>query len=338
LASIRDLELDRDRMESILEILEQEFSSTQDRIFSFLTFLYPRDVVVKIRENLKSGQIDKNILATEMCDLLFDQTMKPLLMPIFSSIPVDEKVRALNKEFPQETLLPLDRLKNISYHDFSRVNTWLRILAMQKLADSSKTIPKEVLANLHIPDPFVKETAYSVAFEIDRNVAWKKLSEESKEFQRKMEGILGTDPRLGKTDSIFEKVQKLKKCELFASLDEDILLKLALQLIRVDLSGSKLYSSGYLPTEYVHFVAKGAIKVDSLNGGSQEFRSNELMGIFRPLDLRKTKFFSEEETEVLAIEGRKFYQLVAVYDDLANALLSTYFVEDEVEVADEMPI
>ncbi len=331
LASMRDLELDRDRMDNILDILRLEFSSTQDRIFSFLTFLYPRDVIVKIRENLKSGQTDKNILATEMCDLLFDQTMKPLLMPIFSNIPTEEKAKALNKEFPQETLSPMDRLKDISYQDFSRVNTWLRILAMQKLAMYSEKIPKEILANLHIPDPFVKETAYCVAFQIDSNLAWKKLNKETKDFQRKMEGLLGTDPRLGKTDSIFDKVQKLKRCSLFSSLDEDILLKLALQLVRVDLADSRLYSTGYQHTEYVHLVVNGVVQLQNRNGATEEIHPNELFGVFEPIDLRKTPFKSGKGAEVLAIEGRRFYQLVAIYDELSNAILSAYFIEEEIE-------
>ena len=327
----RDLELDRIRMEDILEILETELKQTRDRVFSFLTFLYPKDIVNKIRGNINSGRTDKEILAAEMCDLLFDETMKPLLMPIMSEVGPDEKLKSLNKEFPQQTLLPIERLLDISYGDFNRVNTWLRILSMYKLSENVDKIPREILANLHIEDPFIKETAYCCAFGIDGTLARKKLLMESKDFQNKVENLLGTDPKLGKAASIYEKVDRLKQCPLFTDLDEDILLKLALKLFRVDLVGGQMYSRYYLPTDHVHFIVNGLVAIRSKRGDKLEFEPNDLMGLFHPIDLTKGGVLSHTEAEILAIDKRRFCQLVLVYDGLSQALASRYYETDEIE-------
>ena len=327
----RDLELDRVRMSDILEILNVELKKTRDRVFSFLTFLYPKETINKIRENLNSGRTDKEILAAEMCDLLFDETTKPLLMPIMSEVGSEEKLKALNKEFPQQSLLPMERLKDISYGDFNRVNTWLRILAMNKLAESADQVPREILANLHIDDPFIKETAYLCAFEIDRIVARKKLQLETRDFQSKMEGLLGTDPKLGRAASIYEKVEILKNCEIFNGLDEDILLKLALKLFRVNVSGGRMYSRHYMPVEHVHLVVSGPVTIRSSLGEVLDFGPNDLMGVFRSIDLTKDAILSHQESEILAIDKRRFNQLVMVYDELSLALAKRYYIEDEVE-------
>ena len=310
----------------LVACLQREYVKVIEKIFVLLSFLYPRNVIQKISSNIRDRSTQKNVLGIEMCEMVLSNTLKPILIPLFSNFTTLERIKILKKEFPQERLTPIERLENIVYYDFTEVNLWIKIMAMYILAKKVKTVPKEIYANLYIKNPVIKESAYLAISKINKEEFHKRIATESNEYKLYFDRLLGIDPALGKQDTIFERVNKLKRLRLFKDVHEVILIKVAMHLIKIDLSGSEFYSKEYLRIPYIHFISRGKLDV-VFSENDIERHSDEAFGLFDAFNLRDVRFEAKDKTQILAIEANTFFELVSTYDELAYVLKSYMVVQ-----------
>jgi ATP/ADP translocase len=327
LASKQDLIGMKNEASEMITCLQGEYNRATEKIFAFLSFVYPRNTIQQIRSNLKAESTVKNVLGFEMCELIFSDTLKSILIPVFSNNPENERVKLLIKEFSQQRLSPMRRLENIVYHNFTKVNAWLKILATDIISKNTKLVPKEIFANLHINNPAIKESAYLAIHKINQEEFYKRIGEEQNDYRLYFDKLLGNDPVLGKKDSIFESVNKLKGFTLFGNLHEIVLIKLATLILKIDLSETDFYCKEYGSSTYVHFVDRGSLHL--LNSGNDlesDFEKGDMFGLFDAYNLRDIDFEAAQGTQLLAIDAEYFFQLVSIYDELSEALMEHFLV------------
>lgn len=334
LACISDLGVERNEMKELISSLETEFEQSRDKIYIYLSFIYPENTILQIKENLQSTSTEKYVLGIEMCEMVLKPELRSMLIPLFMNSSNSEKLRLLNKEFPQQNLSPFERLANISYYDFTRVNTWIKILSMHLISKMDQGIPKEVIANTYINNPTIKESAYLAIRRLNSDIFVNRIENESHEYRQYFDRLVGKDRIRGKSDSTFKLINKLKSFDLFRNIYEGILMKIAFYLFKVKLVEGNELSVRYGYDEYIHFIYKGGLTLKTSDSGEEViFEKGSISGLFEPFNLRDTDFRIHGKTELLVIEAPIFFKLVSIYDDLSNTL---YKKADSLEPKDDL--
>jgi hypothetical protein len=334
LACKSDLKVKRNKMKVLLSSLETEFEQSKEKIFIYLSFIYPEETILKIKENLVSTSTQKNVLGIEMCEMLLKPALRSMLIPVFMNSSHSEKLKLLNKDFPQQNLPLLKRLANISYYDFTKVNTWIKILSMHLISKMDENIPRELIANTYIHNPTIKESAYLAIKRINSEIFENRIQKESYDYRQHFDRLAGKDRIRGKSDSTFKLINKLKSFQLFSNIYEGILMKMAFRLIKIKLTEKTILIERYGNDAYLHFIYKGSLTLfSSKNNEKVVFQKGSILGLFEPCNLRDMDYWVNEETELLVIEASMFFQLVSIYDELANTL---YNQADALEPKDDL--
>jgi len=336
LASIEDLSEEPGKFDEVIRPLKVEVLRSRDRLLSALTFVYPRATIEQIRSNILRGETESNILALEMCELILSPALKEIMVPVIMDVSRGEKLKNLSREFPQQSFSPIDRIKEIVYHDFARVNTWIKIVSMNYLIELVDEIPREIYANLHINNPTIKEQAYITMHALKPEEYYRKVVIESPDFQLYMKRVLGTDPGIEQLDSMLIRVKKLKTLPLFKDMYEVILIKIAYAAVRIELEGENMYSRNYPDFEMMHFVINGSLRmVDPDSDELISYTTGDVIGLFDTVDLRKIRFEAQSKTELMAIRKEYFFTLVSVYEDLSESLIDQSFASIDLEMEEE---
>jgi hypothetical protein len=150
----------------LIEAMEYEMRMNYNQIFDYLMLVYDASTVKAVRDNLQSGDADKEDFATELLDIFIDETSKPLLIPLLSPNDLEEKLEAVKLIFPQERLPLQQTLHALLQRGFRQINSWTRACALEELAQLANTekdfLPKgyEIfVANLVNPDMVLSELA-----------------------------------------------------------------------------------------------------------------------------------------------------------------------------------
>jgi hypothetical protein len=321
LACKSDLSVKYKKMRVLLKSLETEFKQTQEKIFIYLSFIYPEETILKIRENLVSTSTEKNVFGIEMCEMILTPALRSILIPLFMNSSNAEKLKLLSKDFPQQNLSLLKRLANICYYDFTKANTWIKILATNLISKMDKSIPRELIANTYINNPTIKESSYLAIKRINSETFENMIQRESYEYRQHFDKLTRKDLISGKIDSMFKRINKLKSFPLFSNIYEGILMKMAFHLIKIKLSENKTLSERYGYDAYIHLIYKGTLTLHATeNNEKVVFQKGNISGLFEPYNLRDVDFSVNGETELLIIEASVFFQLVSIYDELKDTL------------------
>ncbi len=130
MAAVRDIGQGSE-CEALSKALKNELVEKTERVFLLLSLLYDSQAMKKIRDIILEGSPNERVFAVEIIDMLVEDSIKQILIPLVESNSIPERLRVLRHRFPQEQLSLTHRLKDIINRDFSTINQWTRACAIQ---------------------------------------------------------------------------------------------------------------------------------------------------------------------------------------------------------------
>ncbi len=142
-ASLLDIENIDDGRGLQLALLDQ-LEAEKEYVFVLLSLLYDSKTIDHIREYVESKDAKAKVYALEMSDMLIDDEVKQLFFPLFEDIGIRERLQRLSYKFPQEQMVPFDRLLDILNREPAKAWPWTKACALD-LLDSQAKEQKEQL-------------------------------------------------------------------------------------------------------------------------------------------------------------------------------------------------
>lgn len=274
--SIIDLSVKESYIE-LLEYLRLELDKSIKRIFKLASLIYKKEDVFKILNIILQKNSEKKVLALEMVDLTFEEEFKEFLIPIVDDITFQEKKFKLNKFFPNNSLAPQERLKNLLNSEFYNLNIIIRLecIKLLSLGITVKNIPVEILSNLFHKDILLKHYAYFKLLKIapekftsysqkeasNSIISLKKL--ENKNYVDVSEILIILKKSLFFKDATIEdivKILRITENKLYTSENLSLLRNkdIAVLMIQGDIDIDNVYKDLYIlnALNFNHFVAK----------------------------------------------------------------------------------
>jgi ATP:ADP antiporter, AAA family len=206
--------------------LGQELDMHRERIFLLLALLYEPRYIRLVRESFKSGSADGKVYALELVDVFLHQELKGVIFPLLEELPLAGRLRRMEHDCPQQSLEPIERLKNIANSDYALSDRWTKACAVAALGDQGQVFDEQI-AHLFNPDPLLSQTA---AWHIYRNDAaeYRRASAIlAPKVRAKMDQDLEQARAGGAPHLLVDQVGFLKSTDLLNAVPEYLLVEIA---------------------------------------------------------------------------------------------------------------
>lgn len=139
--------------------LEELTAHNYEEIFLLLSIIYDKQSVQLIENNIKSGTPDSIGYAIELLNIVAEDELLPVLVPILDDSSIEDKLKKLEGTFLRDSFDSIEVLRQIIIRDYNTIDKWTRVCAIHSYAMHPKTsITKDIVANLFNPDELVRET------------------------------------------------------------------------------------------------------------------------------------------------------------------------------------
>jgi len=218
---------------NLQDSLIREMEEKKENIFLLLSLLYDAKTIQHIRENIESPDKNAKIYALEVCDMTVSEEIKELFLPLFEDISISERINRFAIRFPQEKLIPHERMKDIVNKDYAKINAWTKACAIELFGltvrhpddDSNEFLA----ANIVNPEILISEMAGWQIFRLNQNYYLSTIGKFQKTEPGKIVKVAWkiSAKEKGEGSLLFEKVLVLKNSELFAPVADMTLVDLA---------------------------------------------------------------------------------------------------------------
>ncbi len=330
-ASISDVESEKNTLK-LIQSLDLEREANFEILFRLLSFIYQPATIDLIKTNIIG---ENTIFALEIIDNFISLDIKQLIIPLFDSLSLGQKIKKLAPFFPQQKLKFTDRLRSIIVRDYDKIDIWTMAKAIELLgrihknkkttellddsAGFSKEIklwtyesiskllaqirrsemPDEIFLCLHHTNELVYGTAARVIYDENpmRCIDYlKKLSPRKQELIE----VLG-DEIAGSRKMVVDKVKLIKRVPLFFSIPENVLVKFSEILdINKIAKGESIDITKSYNKDDIFIVLSGVIASDD---GTQ-YKKN--MIIVPNLNLNSGTKLLTAKRETLILQGNRF--------------------------------
>jgi len=330
-ASISDVESEKNTLK-LIQSLDLEREANFEILFRLLSFIYQPATIDLIKTNIIG---ENTIFALEIIDNFINIDIKQLIIPLFDSLSLGQKIKKLSQFFPQQRLKFTDRLRAIIVRDYDKINEWTMAKAIEligKIHKNKKTdemledsvgvskeiklwtseniskllsqirrseMPDEIFLCLHHTNELVYGTAARVIYDENSMRCIDYLKKLSPRKQELIE-ILG-DEIAGSRKMVVDKVKLIKRVPLFFSIPENVLVKFS-EILNINkiAKGESIDITKTYNKEDIFIVLTGVIAGDD---GSQ-FKKN--MIIVPGLNLNDTVKLLVAKRETLILQGNRF--------------------------------
>jgi len=347
-AAMRDIEGQRNTLKLFLAFdLEKEFYF--DLIFLLLSFLYEPRIITLVQKNIVGKD---TIFALEIMDNFFDSDIKKLVTPIFDDITSTQKIKRLNHIFPQKKLNLADRLKNVIFQDYSRLDPWTISKAIELLGKLHKKnitkkkknnelidfsdikiwkkdrinltldkirrseIPDEVFVALYHPDELIYTSAARIIFDENPIKCFDYLANMSPQKQKLMQYLSNNEMLID------DKIKYIKRFTLFFNLPDNHIPVFAKHAEIIQVPENQIVNIFSENQEYVFLVIKGNIQYFPTENKEKIFSKNDI--IIRGLNINNftTKLISKTDSVLIAFKRREFFNIIINNKEIVRHILS----------------
>lgn len=224
--------------------LNHELEKSRERIFLLLSFIYPPEIVTKVRDNFATGSQEKRAFAIELFDNTISQDLKDLIMPFLEDTSREDRLKRLSLFFPVTTVGPENRFEEIVIKVSRWRNPWLRACALDALrlvnADLTRRIASSLLSE---SDTLIQGTAkYVLDIQKSDSQSGRKVS---------------ATGRL----SVVERVKIIKMVSLFNRVPGEILAQLACILDEINFEkGEEVVQKGSMCSS-MYIIVDGKVRI-----------------------------------------------------------------------------
>jgi len=327
--------------ELIIKAMQQEMKDNRNQIFDLLTFIYDPSTVSAVRNNLQSGDADKEDFATELLDILIDETSKPLLIPLLTPNSLIEQLNAVKLIFPAERLPLQQTLHALLQRGFRQINSWTRACALEELAQLAiargtfDTKDYEIfVANLVNPDAVLSELAADAlrrtkGIDFGNEHAVLRQKKKYQEVNVVVKKVVHEVNSMGKAPILrFEIAKFLRTIPEFEKVSGVLLTRLAslIEPMQVPINTILNAYADWLDTDYF-VIYSGVIKLTCENQVPKSFMEGEFLSALPLFFSENVKLTIEAETEVVLykIPRIAFQELLLFEEDLVKSILDWRF-------------
>ncbi|GAB4403048.1 MAG: hypothetical protein OHK0053_27510 [Microscillaceae bacterium] len=318
------------------EALKAEIENNYEEIFSLLSLLYEPASVVLVRQSLNEGDPEKAEFARELLDILLDERVKPVLIPLLDiSTDYETKIREVQDEYPIQATTRLRRaeaLIALIQRDYKSINRWTKACALAELAQVEDFQDASIfVANIVNPHALISEIAYRYLYEkggpaFADNVPYLKDTARYPGMTMLAEHMAFLNhsqaPTLGRIR--YDIVRFMGEVGEFRNVPGLILAEIAEQMTWHH------YPSGQTIARYAHIsemdyflVLSGNLVLKSQYVEVQDYRPRELVHALNFINeiIPQVSLETLSESIVLRISREAFQNLLSIHEVVARALL-----------------
>jgi len=304
-ACLRDFENTQNTLK-ISHSIEMQLDNKFDILFKLLAFLFNFQVVKLIKKNVNN---ENTIYALEIIDTFISKDIKYKIVPLFEERSLTARLKGLNRRYPQQKMSLDVRLKDIIVADYTKVDDWSKVKAIELLAKLHKKqqvkqvstqeqeipdvvqwtyenvkqlllalrkseLPEEIFACLYHADEIIYSTAASVLYEENPVYCIRHLRSMSSEKQNLI-SLLENKDVIG---IVSEKVRFLKGNPSFFNIPENFLARLSkIFSIRTVTENDRIYIYDDNFDEIAMFISSGKIMCTDEQGATKLFKSGDML-------------------------------------------------------------
>jgi Cyclic nucleotide-binding domain/HEAT repeats len=123
--------------ELLIEAITIDIQRCCERILHLLAISSDAQAISTARTNLAQGTDDRRAYAIEIIDVLLPPDLKPAVLPLFDDLTASQRLQRLRAIFPQPTLAPAERLRQLITDTRMPIGTWARSTALHSAAASN---------------------------------------------------------------------------------------------------------------------------------------------------------------------------------------------------------
>lgn len=316
----------------LISALESELKNKRERIFLFLSVLYDYQTIQHVLENIESGDNEKKVYALEILDLIVVPEIKEMLIPLLEDVSYEERIVLFDSVFPQVKLGIDDRLIGIINKDYSLINKWTKVCAIEltKYYKNENTL-QTLSANLLHPDFLIYENSARTLIAINPLFFRELFDNFPIDIQKKLSSIQ-TNNLLLATDE----VKLLKSLPIFSNVDEIKLVEIVNGSFEIPKSQGELIPHFENYMYYYFVIVNGSIVCKSRNCDDKIFSQHSVIGEFNYAEYLQdgNEFYALEETLILQFRLDVLYSYLDDDINLAGGIINSLYEKHQFKEAE----
>jgi len=315
------LEIEKDETSSdVVKALYTELDEAKSRLFSMLANLYDSNAIFLLQKNLISGGPEEKGYALEIADMILDDIIKDLTLPILENLPVKATLEKYRGKILIRSLGVKARLLEIVNKNYIKINSYTKALALIELINSKPDdIVPILLSHISNPNLIIAEIAAAELYTIDSDIFYDSIIQFKPEHKKLAQHLTAmvTNHKLKKAFLIHEKTTYLKQNKLWSTIPDNQLAILAQKAVFI--YNADTYNLPLSKTDlhtYIYTVSNGSYSVTSDNLQEIKVKDDIFWDVVFPEFTGTTMFVNfNQESLIIKVPAVEFYSLITFYPD-----------------------
>lgn len=299
LLALRRALSDEDAVALVRAALDTTLRHSQRRVLLLLALCYDPVIVTNARATLEANIADRRAYALEALDVLLPNMLRTPVFALLERERQPQRLIAIGTPARYNQTTALHTLIVQPGHDTTH---WLQTTAIHAAGRLGlRELLPQVNGAASVPHPVVRET-----------VAWTQQQLNSSSQQNGANMLLTV-----------EKVIILKTVDLFASLEDHVLVQIAALLHELYLEdGDPIFSKGDVG-DCMYIIVEGRVRIHDGHRTLNELGAREVFGELALLDadVRSASATTRAPTTLLRLDQAVFYELLADHSDIAQGII-----------------
>ena len=303
--------------------LQKEFEQTIERIFYWLSFIYPD--AMRIKANL-----DQRAYALEAIDQMLHKDLKPLIMPLLDDLSDEERLQQLSVYYPQRKISAAERIRQILKQQRRWFDPWLRATAVYTA--TKLEMEQDIIPLVNDPDPLVAETALWALKQLSPDlyraaiigITAQQSGARTSQILKTTMAILAREEKGGRPMLLtIEKVIILKGVNIFAETPEEFLAEIAFRLTEVEVDPGEVIIQQGEAANCMYIIVEGEIKVHNGDQTIATMTDRDFFGELALLDdePRSATITAIVNTHLLRLSREDFHEIIHDYPEIARGIM-----------------
>ena len=326
----------------LIAAIESEIKGNYDKLFSLLALLYEPQSVELVQANLYSNNPEQAEFALELLDVLLDETIKPILLPLLDiSTSYAEKIRSVNNYFITENLLEMsdeDLLISLIQRDYKWINHWTKACALDELAQYDQYQDASIfLANAVNPDIILREIAFEALHrkypqDLQENIKKLGASRNNTQINQWVNDLQNFQLDYQTVKLKFKVADFLRSIPEFEGISGMVLSEIAKEIEILDCKPTEnvllkcIQQESYASMDEIDYyiVYSGSILVYSDKFVVRRYEARGFMNNYPYInqELYHIKIIAETDTLLFKIPRHKFNEIISLHDEIPLSILN----------------
>lgn len=300
--------------------LERERRHILPCIFTLLSLLPNAQPYDFISELILEDDPETYGYLIEVINITLPEEWKEKLLPLFEERPLAEKLKKCAEYYPNSSFTPEDRLKDIINKHFSRVSCWLKVTALNELANAPGDHTLILAANAVSPDEIMSEASLFALYRLNPPRFYdlfKTMTAQDDQFHLEICDRVASTVK--ENDLMVHKIKILKQTRVFSDFPEDSLMYVACGLPRTTIQPGEYLDPDMLrqTDESIWLVVSGQLVLEGSDGVARKLGPLDTFQI-RAKNAKSIRVRAEVESELYCINGKRLDGLSM--DIMANVM------------------